>query len=321
MRASIIVPCYRSADTLTELCLRLDAALSDAQQQGLLSDWEVILVADGGAFGTAECIDRCVERWQRVRAVHLNRNFGQHNALLAGIRAAQHETIVTLDDDLQHPPEQIALLLQALTEQHLDLVYGQPQVEEHGVFRSFASTSVKRSLALAGVENAQLIGAFRAFRTYLREGFAQVNDTQVNLDVLLSWTTSRVGAVQVQMQHRETGRSSYNFARLMAHTMNMVTGYGTAPLRLVTWLGFAIGLFGLIMLLTIVLQFFLGITTVPGFTTISGLISLFAGAQMVALGIIGEYLGRQYMRSMGKPMYLLRPDTDPTAERRSAGER
>lgn len=310
MRLSIVIPCYRSRDTLPELLIQLDEALADLVSSNRISAAEVLLVVDGSPDDTELVARAEARRRTGVKVIALRRNFGQHNALVAGIRAASHEFVVTMDDDLQHPPAEIANLVDAIRGSDADLIYAVPEIEEHGAFRSASSRWVKRSLAMVGVDNAEIVGAFRIFRTDLRDGFLSSEDSQVNLDVLLSWTTNRVGKVAVTMNQRETGSSGYSFGRLVTHTLNMVTGYGTAPLRLTTWLGFVFGLFGLCLLVWVILQFVLGRTDVPGFTTLAALISLFSGAQLIALGVIGEYIGRQHFRSMRRPMYVLRPELD-----------
>lgn len=305
MNLSIVIPCYGSGPVLVGLVDRIERALSTLKEQGVVTLWELILVIDGSPDDAASVAEGLVLAHPEVRALELRRNYGQHNALLAGIRAARHEVIVTLDDDLQHPPEEIAALIAGLEDPRVDLVYGIPREEEHGIFRSFASKLVKRSLASAGVANARWVGAFRAFRTDLREGFAQVDDPHPNIDVLLSWSTSSVRAAPVDLQQRTVGKSGYTLGRLVVHAMNMITGYGVLPLKIATWLGFICGIFGVGLLLYTVISFATGVTTVPGFSTTIAVISLFAGAQMVTVGIIGEYLGRQHFRSMRKPTYLI----------------
>lgn len=307
---SIVIPCYRSVRTLPQLMERLAKASSSLVSSGAVGNVEVIFVVDGSPDDTEAVAQKLAAQDSRVRVLTLRRNFGQHNALVAGIRAAEGSLLVTMDDDLQHPPEEISKLLSTLAETQADLVYGVPLEEEHGIFRSASSRLVKRGLAIAGVENASLVGAFRAFRTDLRDGFRESGDHQVNLDVLLSWTTNRVTSCKVQMDQRTEGSSSYNFRRLVRHTLNMVTGYGTLPLRLATWLGFFCGALGVALLVWILVQFAIGVTTVPGFTTLAALISLFSGAQMVTIGVIGEYLGRQHFRSMRRPMYVIRRSAD-----------
>lgn len=305
MRVSVVVPCYRSAPVLEEVASQVDAAFRELVASGAVSDWELIFVVDGSPDATAAVAAKIVRERPHVRSLELRRNFGQHNALVAGIREARFEVTVTIDDDLQHPPGEIGKLLAALEDPAVDLVYALPETEEHGAIRSGASRFVKSALALAGVSNARWVGAFRAFRTDLRDGFALVNDSQLNLDVLLSWSTASVVPVTVTMDKRAEGRSSYSLPKLVAHAANMVTGYGVLPLKLATWLGFVCGLLGIVLLVYVLVTYLVGETTVPGFTTTVALISLFSGAQMVTIGIIGEYLGRQHFRSMQKPTYLV----------------
>lgn len=310
MKVSVVVPCYRSAATLPELVKRLEPALQQLVDSSRIQDWEVVLVVDGTGDDTGEVARSLSLAHGRMTTIELRRNFGQHNALIAGIREARHDVIVTLDDDLQHPPEQIYKLLDELRDD-VDLVYGIPEVEEHGAVRSAASRLVKASLAAAGVPNARWVGAFRAFRTDVREVFAAVNDPEPNLDVLLSWATSAVRPATVEFARREGGRSGYSLPKLVRHAMNMVTGYGVLPLRLATWGGFVFGLVGLALLVYVVVAYLVGVTTVPGFTTMIAVVAMFSGVQLVSIGIIGEYLGRQHFRTMNKPTYLVRRTTGP----------
>lgn len=309
LRVSVVTPCYRSEATIGTLVAQLHQELA-----ALCADYEVILVVDGSPDSTAEIAQGLAAADpDHVRAVVLRRNYGQHNALMAGISRAQMPLVVTMDDDLQHRPDQIAALVAPLVQDPLlDLVYGVPEVEEHGLARSAASRMVKAGLAASGVENAKQVSAFRAFRRELREGWEDVDDPFVSLDVVLSWATTQVRAVPVQMDQRETGRSAYTFGKLMRHTWNMVTGYGTLPLRLVTWIGLLLSLLGFGALVLVLAAYFSGAVEVAGFTTTIALIALFNGAILLSLGIVGEYLGRLHFRSMRRPAYLVRSDSGPT---------
>ena len=308
MFLSVVVPCYRSAATLPRLATRLHEALA-----GVVSDYEIVFVVDDGdrdTWATALDVQR---RDHRVEAIRLSRNFGQHNALVAGIRAAQYDVVVTMDDDLQHPPEEIPVLLDALTED-VDLVYGVAAEEEHGPARSLSSRITKAGMqSVMGVANARQISAFRAFRTVLRDGFAQLSGPHVCLDVALSWSTTHVTAVTVKMTERGDGKSGYTLRKLVQHTLNMVLGYSAAPLRLVTYLGFLVGVVGLGLAVRLLYLYLTGQTTVAGFTTIASLVALFASAQMVAIGVLGEYVGRIHAQGLGLPTYVVR-----TSSRRPA---
>jgi undecaprenyl-phosphate 4-deoxy-4-formamido-L-arabinose transferase len=304
MYVSVVVPCYRSARTLPDLVARLDAVLP-----GATAGYEVILVVDGSPDDTWDVARGLAERSARVRAIRLARNYGQHNALIAGVRAARHEVVVTMDDDLQHLPEEVPVLLAALTDD-LDLVYGVPREEEHGPARSLASRLVKAGVAgVLDVPNGRLMSAFRAFRTVLRGGFDRVRGPHASVDVSLSWGTTRVGSVTVRMAHRAEGSSGYTVRTLVRYALNLIIGYSTAPLRLVTYLGFLVGVGGLVLFARLLWQYVDGATTVAGFTTIAGMLALLASVQMVAIGVVGEYVGRIHSGGMGRPTYVIRERT------------
>ena len=157
-----------------------------------------------------------------------------------------------------------------------------------------------------GVRNATVVGAFRAFRSFLRTGFDTVSGPHVSVDVALSWGTTRVAATTVRMEHRTEGRSGYTPRKLIKQALNMVLGYSVAPLRLVTYLGFLIGLGGLILFARLLWLYARGDTTIAGFTTIASMVALFSSAQMVAIGVLGEYVGRIHSHGMGRPTYVIR---------------
>lgn len=270
-------------------------------------DYEVVLVVDGSPDDTWKVVHRLAGD-ERVRGIELMRNYGQHNAILAGVLNAENEVIVTMDDDLQHPPEEIPRLLQALTEDY-DLVYGVAKVEEHGFWRNLASRAVKSAMAITlGVDHARKISALRAFRSDLKLPFLEVRDAFVSIDVILSWVTTRITSIDVEMNRRADRESNYTVRSLFGHALNMVTGYSITPLKLVTVLGLVTATFGFILLVVVLVLFFTGSTEVAGFTTLASMVALFAGAQMAAIGILGEYLGRLHFRSMHRPTFVVRDE-------------
>lgn len=276
--------------------------------------YEVILVVDESTDDTWAVAHDLAVRHDPVHAIRLTRNYGQHNALVAGIRAARYDVTVTMDDDLQHPPEELPRLLAALTD-GVDLVYGVAEREEHNLVRNAASRMVKIGLSSTmGVESVRDVSAFRAFRTFLRDGFDTIDGPYVSVDVALSWATTRTAAVRVRMTERLDGRSGYTFRTLVRHTLNMVLGYSVAPLRMVTYLGLAVGVGGLLIAVRVLWLYQRGDTTVAGFTTLVCLVALFSSAQLVAIGVLGEYVGRLHSRGIGRPTYLVR-DRTPGAGR------
>ena len=298
---SIVVPVYKAGGTLRDLYRRITDALAPQDVK-----FELILVEDGGLDDTWEIVRELARVDQRVRGIQHSRNFGQHNALLTGIRAARYDLVVTLDDDLQNPPEEIPRLIEVLN-QGYDVVYGTPRREQHGFFRDTASQITKFALQSAmGAETARKVSAFRVFRTRLRDAFADYQNPFVSIDVLLTWGTTSFAACEVTHDPRTSGVSNYTLAKLVRHAMNMITGFSVLPLQLASLVGFALTLLGMGLLAYVLIGYLLHGSTVSGFPFLASVLAFFSGAQMFALGIIGEYLARMHLRSMGRPTAVVR---------------
>ncbi|MEO7716502.1 MAG: glycosyltransferase family 2 protein [Capsulimonas sp.] len=301
---SVVIPLYNSAAMLPELMERLARVLPT-----LTDEFEVILVNDGSRDESWPAAKKAAKTYPFVHAINLMRNYGQHNALLCGIRSAKYATTVTMDDDLQHPPEEIPKLLAKL-DTGFDVVYGTPASERHGFWRDLASQVTKLALQNAmNIDVARDVSAFRAFRTLLRGGFAGYSSPYVSLDVLLTWTSTKFSSVTVRHDTRKSGVSNYTFWNLVTHALNMITGYSTKPLQLASVVGLVFTFFGFIVLVWVIVQFFISGSVVPGFPFLASIIAIFSGAQLFALGIIGEYLARMHFRTMDRPTYAVRADT------------
>jgi undecaprenyl-phosphate 4-deoxy-4-formamido-L-arabinose transferase len=309
---SVVIPVYGSEVILPELVRRLHEVLPT-----LTDNFEVVLVNDSSPDGSWDVICRLGAQYPRIHAINLMRNYGQHNALLCGIRATRYAVIVTMDDDLQHPPEEIPKLL-AMLDQGYDVVYGTPAQEQHGLMRDLASLTTKLALQnVMGAQIARQVSAFRAFRAEVANAFDHYEGAFVSIDVLLTWGTNRFAATPVRHEPRSQGASGYTFRRLVTHAMNMMTGFSTKPLQIASLIGFFFTLFGFGVLLYVLIRYFLEGTPVPGFPFLASIVALFSGAQLFALGIIGEYLARMHFRSMQKPPYVVRVDTAPDQGPRS----
>lgn len=301
---SIVIPVYNSASILPELVSRLTAIMPT-----VADDYEIILVNDGSRDNSWVTICNLAADSTCLRGVTLMRNYGQHNALLCGIRAASKEIVVTMDDDLQHPPEEIPKLLQMLDAGY-DVVYGPPVAEQHGLMRDLASQMTKLALQSSmGAETARKISAFRAFRTHLRNTFTEYRSPFASIDVLLTWGTTKFAAVSVRHDPRVAGKSNYTFGKLLMHAFNMMTGFSVIPLQIASVMGFVFAFFGLFILIYVVGRYFLHGGSVPGFPFLASIIAIFSGAQLLALGIIGEYLARIHFRMMERPTYTVRTTT------------
>ena len=297
---SVVVPVYRAERTLVQLYRQLVPAMA-----AITSAFEIIFIEDGGGDGSWPIIADLAATDDRVRGIRMSRNYGQHNALLCGIRAAVHDIIVTMDDDLQHPVTEIAPLLAALRPEH-DVVYGAPQAEQHGLLRNIASRLTKIALASAmGAETARNVSAFRAFRTRLREGFQDYRSPSVSIDVLLAWTTSRFTAVKVRHAPRAAGASGYTVGKLIRHANNLMTGFSTLPLQIASLIGFGFVVFGVAVMAFVMINYLIVGGVVPGFTFLASTVTIFSGAQLFVIGVFGEYLARIHFRTMDRPVYVI----------------
>lgn len=303
IRVSVVIPVYNSENTLEALVNRLAPVLRPIDEH-----FEILLVNDGSRDQSWQVIDRLSREHPYIKGINLMRNYGQHNALLCGIRAASRDVVITMDDDLQHPPEEIPILLKKLEEGY-DVVYGFPRKAPHSFWRNLASKLTKKILAFVmGIKTVREISAFRALRTYLRDAFVQYQSPGTILDVLLSWGTTRFTSVEVDENPREIGQSNYNFSKLIGQALLILTGYSTAPLRFASWLGFGFTIFGIGVFLQVLIVYFTA-GSIPGFPFLASIISLFSGTQLFAIGIIGEYLTHVFNRSMDRPPYVINTTT------------
>lgn len=299
----MIVPVFNSSSTLRILVQAIDTALPRIEK-------ELILINDGSKDGSWAVICDLSNEFTWVRGISLMRNYGQHNALLCGIRAAHNEIIVTIDDDLQNPPHEVPKLLTKLSEGY-DVVYGTPLKESHGFMRDVASRITKIALQNAmGAETAKNVSAFRVFRSKLRTAFERYSGPYVSIDVLLTWSTQSFAAIPVQNPPRSGGVSGYTTRKLITHAMNMLTGFSTLPLQIGSIIGFILTVFGVAILGLVTIRYLIYGGVVPGFSFLASIISIFSGAQLFALGIFGEYLARVHTRTMDKPPYAVQATTD-----------
>ena len=304
MNVSVVIPVYRSEKTLDMLIARLGEALPT-----FADFYEVVLVNDGSPDDSWGVIERLARIHTWVRGIDLMRNYGQHNATLCGIRAARYELIVTMDDDLQNPPEEMPKLLSKLDEGY-DVVYGVARRRQQAWWKNLFSVLVKRAIGyVMGLRTVRDIGAFKAFRASLLKAFEDFNGPDVLVDVLLSWGTNRFAAVTVEESPRTMGHSNYNILKLIKVSLLVLTSYTTIPLRLASVLGFFFTVVGFFILLYVVVTYFIA-GSVPGFSFQASIIALFSGVQLFSLGIIGEYLARVFERTGGRKTYIVGRTTD-----------
>lgn len=297
---SVVIPVYNSEKILPDLYSLLIVEL-----EKLTRKYEIIFVNDGSRDHSWNVIQKLGKKNTRVIGINLNKNYGQHNALLCGIRAAKYDLVLTMDDDLQHPPEEIQKLLKTYDHNEFDVVYGIPKQLPHSFWRNFFSKTTKTIIAkLIGVPGVRNISSFRLFHTDLRESFEDFRSPDVIIDALLSWGATRYGSVFINESPRTKGHSNYNFQKLMKMGLLILTGFSTTPLRFASFLGFGFTIFGVIILFYVLIRYVLE-GSIPGFPFLASIITIFSGTELFALGIFGEYLGHIFERSSQRPPYII----------------
>lgn len=299
MNCSVVIPVYRGESTLDELVERLAAVLPRAAEQ-----FEVVLVNDGSPDDSWGAISRLSAKYPWVRGVSLTRNYGQENATLCGILEARHEVICTMDDDLQHRPEDLPRLLNKLEEGY-DVVYGVPRARRQGWWKNLATAAVKRVMSWGiGSPVVRDLSAFRAIRLELRQGF-RTTGPDVFVDALISWVTTKTASVEIEEVPRIHGGSNYTLGKLIRSALLLMTSYTTIPLRLASLTGFGFTFLGFLVFLYVLYIYFVQ-GSVPGFPFLAAIVTIFSGVELFGLGIIGEYLAHVFERSSGRPMFTIR---------------
>lgn len=301
LELSIVVPVYNSAGTLATLLDRLRQTLAP-----LTRSYEIILVDDGSRDGSWAAIQSLhAEHGAHLVAVQLMRNYGQHNALMCGLGLSRGEYVVTMDDDLQNPPEEIPKLLAHIRQGGIDLVYGCPSKRSHASWRNLGASVVWHFYRTV-FKNPITPTPFRVMRHQLAHSvlFYDLNFTY--LDGLLAWCTSRIGGVEVEHHARAEGGSGYSLGKLIGLALNLYTNFSLIPLEIVSALGLLCATSGFLLGLYYFVLFLTSSIAVSGYASTIIAILILGGAQLLALGVIGEYLGRLHLNVNRKPQYVIR---------------
>jgi undecaprenyl-phosphate 4-deoxy-4-formamido-L-arabinose transferase len=294
---SVIVPILNEAPTLEELTERLVATL-----HRLGKSYEVIFVDDGSSDDSAKLLKSLYIRYPSVKVIRLNRNYGQHIAIFAALERARGEVIVTLDGDLQNPPEEIPRLLEKIQEGH-DVVGGQRSLRQDSLRRKIPSFVINKLAShLVGVRMRDYGSMLRAYRRPVIDQLIRCQDRSTYLPALANTFAASVAEIPVQHQRRAAGSSRYNLFGLLRLAADLVTGFSLLPIRLIGFSGALLALVGAGCGLYIGLQYWRGAP--PPLTLVLTAVCFFVGGlQLLALGVIGEYVGRTCMEVRQRPRY------------------
>jgi undecaprenyl-phosphate 4-deoxy-4-formamido-L-arabinose transferase len=300
---SVVIPVFNEEESLPALLERTQAACAKLKQ-----DYEIILVDDGSSDASATLITAAAEAADsHVLAILLNRNYGQHAAIMAGFKSARGDLVVTLDADLQNPPEEIPNLVEAAEQGH-DVVGTIRMDRQDSLFRRMASKLINAVIRKATGRSMSDYGCMlRAYRRPIIEAMLSCHERSTFIPILANTFARRVIEVPVQHEERKFGTSKYGLMQLINMMFDLVTCLTTTPLRILSIFGGLLALGGFVLaLLLIVLRFLLGADWgAEGVFMLFSLLFIFIGAQFVGMGLLGEYIGRIYQDVRARPRYFV----------------
>lgn len=302
-KISVVIPIFNEQESLPELIRRTNAACATLNKR-----YEILLVDDGSSDDSASLLTEATEQPDsHIVAVLLNRNYGQHAAIMAGFSHVSGDLIITLDADLQNPPEEIPCLV-AKAEEGYDVVGTVRQNRQDSIFRKLASRIINRLIQrTTGKAMGDYGCMLRAYRRHIVDAMLRCHERSTFIPILANMFARRATEIPVTHAEREYGQSKYSFMRLINLMYDLVTCLTTTPLRMLSVFGSVIAVLGfLLALLLVLLRLTLGSAwSADGVFTLFAALFIFIGAQFIAMGLLGEYIGRIYNDVRARPRYFI----------------
>ena len=297
---SVIIPVFNGAASIAGVVDRVQRVFADRCS-------EIILVDDGSADQSAAVCERlCAEA--NVTLVRLSRNFGEHNAVLAGLAHSSGQYVAILDDDAQNPPEELPRMLDMLQREQLDVVYGRYLERQHNWSRRLGSWFNDRvANIMLGKPAGLYLSSFKVMNRFVVNQIMCYEGPHPYIDGLICRTTTRLGQLSVRHEARAAGQSNYTMRRLVRLWLNMFMGFSILPLRLASLMGIVISMLSVVWLALILIdKLWISPGVTSGIPTVLACMVLFSGVQLMVLGMLGEYLGRLFLSINGQPQYIVR---------------
>lgn len=302
---SVVIPVYNSTGSVVELCTRLVRVFEDTVKKS----FEIILVDDGSSNpDTWPALEQLHEGDGRIKIIQLMKNFGQQNAIICGLKYSCGDFIISMDDDLQNPPEEIPKLTEAIDRPpYYDAVLAIPQHRKHATYRNVGSFMINKvlSLAIKKPKNITLSG-FRIITRDLKEAMLTYTGHIVTTGALICQTTQNIINIEVRHEPRRTGKSNYSISRLVAFALANIFNFSSLPLKFISVIGFLTSIFSIIYALVIVFRKLSGLPVQAGFSTIVVLISFYSGLILFSFGVIGQYIIRIMRGVTGGAQFVVR---------------
>lgn len=299
---SVVIPCYNEADSLDELHRRVGKAC----QEAVGTSYEIVLVNDGSIDETKSHIAALCADDPRVVLIDLSRNYGHQLALSAGLEFCRGDRVLVLDADLQDPPELLSQMMALMDEGH-DVVYGRRAKREgETAFKRLSASLFYRLLGrLVDIEIAPDTGDFRLMNRRVVDQLNAMPERYRFIRGMVSWIGFSQVAILYTREPRFAGQTKYPLRKMIAFAIDAVTSFSTVPLRMASHLGLAFGILGMIALGWTLVSWLIG-STVEGWASLASVVLILGSVQLFVLGIFGEYLGRMYMETKGRPLFVVR---------------
>lgn len=297
---SVVIPVYNSEKTITPLVEALYGILKDKYA------FEIILVNDGSSDRSFDVLAGLCKKLDGVVAVNLSKNFGEHNAVMAGFNYARGEYVITMDDDMQNPAEEVVKLIEEAKKGY-DVVYGKYTVKKHSFLRNIGS-DINDLMADRVIRKPRglRLTSFRMIRSYVVREIIKYRAPYSYMDGLILRSTRSIGTIVVDHQERKVGRSNYTFGKLVGLWLNGLTNFSFSPLRLSSYAGLAILATGALLAITMAVEALLSNSVIPGWLPVAMLALFLSGVQLLSVGILGEYVGRMFLAQNMTPQFVVR---------------
>jgi glycosyltransferase involved in cell wall biosynthesis len=310
-KLSIVVPVYRSATILPKLVEQIHAEMI---KEGLADRFELLLVNDASPDNSWQVVRSLARDHPFVRGISLRRNFGQHNAIMAGLNHVGGEFVVLMDDDLQHPPHAIGDMVRALSEGY-DVCYTNYVNRQHALWKKLGSMfNDLVATHMLGKPPGLYLSSFKGMRKEIATEIIRYDGPYAYVDGLILDVTRSITTIDIEHQARHEGEGNYNLRRSISLWMKMATSFSVLPLRIATYAGFVLAGLSFVMIVFILIQKMLHPELPRGWASLIATILFIGGIQTLCIGMIGEYLGRTYLKLNRKPQFVIGNTTWPASE-------
>lgn len=301
MDLSIVIPVYNSREIICNLLEVIRKSID------FVSEYEVILVNDNSSDDSWGRIVELKDSYPFLKGINLMKNFSQHNAIMAGLNEASGDIIITMDDDLQHNPEDIKFIYEKIKNEGWDVCYTRFKSKNHKAWKLLGSefNDYVANLLIKKPKSLYL-SPFRGMTRQVKNFVIEYKGPYPYVDGLILSVTTHITSIDVEHHHRLVGEGNYTLMKSVALWTKMATGFSVLPLRFATYMGVFVSFFSLLLLLLFVVQKFIYDAMPDGWTSIVVLILFFGGVQLLGIGIIGEYIGRTYLNVNKKEQYIVR---------------